>query len=201
MYLQLQGTTSWRVAVDRGNPLIDAALWIRAAEAIEVPPDPFVPGPLDDPPAPEPTATGLGAAWLAWWRDLIGMPPWTFEQPDAPPPELDLDSPDALGLARWPELREVVMRRWPQAGEWHRARGERHRRTEPSPSPVVSIVAAEVERELGRRLRPFRLDLVLLPVRDTTVRQVNEERHLVPERVYDGLRGTRWLTDLLHRVG
>jgi hypothetical protein len=66
---------------------------------------------------------------------------------------------------------------------------------------AVDSVALEVERELGRPLRPFRLDLVLLPVRDTTVRRVSDERYLVPERVFDGLRGARWLTDLLRRIG
>jgi hypothetical protein len=193
------GSTSWQVSVGRGNQIIVFALWLRAAEGIEVPPDPFVPGPLDHEVAAQPTnGSDLGPAWLGWWRDLIGLPVWTFERSDGHPLELDLDSPDPMGLARWPELQAVVRQRWPEAQEW--------RQSGPGPagvvpSPTVSSVAQEVERELGRPLRPFSLDLVLLPVRDTTVRRVSDERYLVPERVFDGLRGARWLTELLRQVG
>jgi hypothetical protein len=193
------GTESWRIAVDRSNLLFDFALWLRAVERIDVPPDPFVAGPLDDEPAAEPTAGAvLSEAWLGWWRDLIGLPPWTFAGAEDPLPHLDLSSPDALGLARWPELQRVVMARWEEGTRWHRTR--RPPQVYPGENNVGDA-AIEVERELGRPLRPFRLDLVLLPVRDTTVRQVTSERYLVPERVFDGLRGARWLTDLLRRIG
>jgi hypothetical protein len=58
-------------------------------------------------------------------------------------------------------------------------------------------VVAGLERELGRKARPFSLDLVLLPVRDEQVRSAGTDRYLVPERVYDGPRWPGLLRDLL----
>ena len=58
-------------------------------------------------------------------------------------------------------------------------------------------VVAELERELGRKARPFSLDFVLLPVRDEQVRPAGTDRYLVPERVYDGLRWPEVLRGLL----
>ena len=50
----------------------------------------------------------------------------------------------------------------------------------------IGRVMAELERELGRKGRPFSLEFVLLPVRDDQVRQIGPERYFVPERLYDG---------------
>jgi hypothetical protein len=48
------------------------------------------------------------------------------------------------------------------------------------------LLVQEVERSLGRPVKPFVLELILLPVRDDEVRRVHETRYLVPEQVYDG---------------
>ena len=58
-------------------------------------------------------------------------------------------------------------------------------------------VVADLERELGRKARPFSLDLVLLPVRDEQVRPAGADRYLVPERVHDGPRWPGLLRGLL----
>ncbi len=58
-------------------------------------------------------------------------------------------------------------------------------------------VVAELERELGRKARPFSLDFVLLPVRDEQVRLAGTGRYLVPERVYDSPRWPEVLRGLL----
>lgn len=55
----------------------------------------------------------------------------------------------------------------------------------------------ELERELGRKARPFSLEFVLLPVRDNQVRPVGPDRFLVPERVYDGPQWPGLLRGLL----
>jgi hypothetical protein len=63
-------------------------------------------------------------------------------------------------------------------------------------------VVAELERELGRKARPFSLDFVLLPIRDEQVRPVGSNRYLVPERVDDGPRWPEVLRGLLiPRIG
>jgi len=56
---------------------------------------------------------------------------------------------------------------------------------------------AELERELGRKARPFSLDFVLLPVRDDQVRPIGPDRYLVPEGVCDGPRWPELLRGLL----
>jgi hypothetical protein len=198
------GTTSWQISVDRCNLLYEFPLWIRAAERIDVPPDPFVPGPLD--PDPVPDATGvdgadLGPAWLGWWRTVIDLPPWTYARSAGPPPLADFSGPDVLGLARWPALQRVASRRWPEALRWHHERSERARPRRLPPSPHVNEAVSAVERELGRPLRPIRVELVVLPVRDGTIRRVGEERYLVPERIFDGRRLSEWLREELRRLG
>lgn len=47
-------------------------------------------------------------------------------------------------------------------------------------------VVARIERDLRRRVTPFSLDFIVLPVRDDEVRLVAACRYLVSERVYDG---------------
>jgi hypothetical protein len=198
------GTTSWQISVDRCSLLYDFPLWIRAAERIEVPPDPFVPGPLDLEPLPEPSAAGaevLGPDWLGWWRTVVDLPQWTYERSDRPPPQMDFSGPDVLGLARWPALQRIAARRWPEALRWHHKRSERDLPPRLPPSPHVGLAAREVERELGRPLRPIRIELVVLPVRDGTIRRVSEERYLVPERIFDGPRLAEWLREELRRLG
>src|SRR5687767_14989648 len=152
------GTTSWQISVDRCDLLYEFPLWIRAAERIDVPPDPFVPGPLDPEPLPDAPDTAepdLGPAWLGWWRTVVDLPRWTYERSSGPPPQLDFSGPDVPGLARWPALQRVASRRWPEALRWHHERSARDRPRRLPPSPHVGLAARDVERELGRPLRPI----------------------------------------------
>ena len=48
--------------------------------------------------------------------------------------------------------------------------GARHNLEAAEDGVVLLTVAKELERELGRKARPFSLDFVLLPVRDEQVR-------------------------------
>jgi hypothetical protein len=198
------GTTSWQISIDRCNLLYEFPLWIRAVERIDVPPDPFVPGPLEVAELPASTVADdadLGPAWLGWWRTVIDLPRWTYEQSAGPPPQLEFSGPDVLGLARWPELQRIARRRWSEALRWHHERRECDLPRRLPPSPHVGDAVREVERELGRPLRPIRIDLVVLPVRDGTIRRVGEERYLVPERIFDGRRLSEWLREELRHLG
>jgi hypothetical protein len=49
----------------------------------------------------------------------------------------------------------------------------------------------------GRRVKPFELDFVLLPVRDDQIRPLRPGRYLVPQRLRDGPRWPRILRELL----
>ena len=191
------GEGSWRISVRTSSPVIDCALWIRAAERIEVPDDPLVPGPLDVDRIPAPTVRAdqaLGEEWLDWWRSLVDAPDSRTRPVADPAPEPAFDTPDPLGLAWCPTLREVVARRWEEANQ---ARQERPRR---EPSPVVGQVVREVEAELGCPARPFGAEFTLLPVRDDVIRWVEDHRYLVPARIYGGPQWTEWLRDLVSRI-
>lgn len=179
------------------------ALWFRAAERIDVPAGGIVPGPAEiDPPPTQSAAhadqTELTAGWLAWWQALAGIPP--LRAPLAmsrPPPELAFVGPAPAGLTGWPVLQRVVATRWREAKDWH----DRRKRAGLAAGPPHDLrtvhAVRDLERELGRRVKPFELDFVLLPVRDDQIRQVRPDRYLVPESLRDGPHWPYLLRDLL----
>ncbi|WP_123557618.1 hypothetical protein [Micromonospora sp. HM5-17] len=199
------GPISWRMGVRRWDQLLDCALWMRAAERIEPPPHRLVPGPLDVAQPPAPTRGGdvpdevLGAEWLGWWLSLVDP----TRQPIRSGADLEpaYDTPDPLGLAPYPALRRIVAQRWPEARDWHAAR-QRAGYERPGPTSAISgTVVYEIERSLGRPLRPFSVEFILLPVRDEVIRRVDAEHYLVPEQVHDSPRWTIWLRNLVSRIG
>jgi len=99
---------------------------------------------------------------------------------------LAFDPPDFPGLAAWPALRRAVVGLWVLAQDWHNARLEAGLEAGLHHDARTGQVVAELERELGRKARPFSLDLVLLPVCDEQIRAAGADRYLVPERIYDG---------------
>jgi hypothetical protein len=187
--VQLAGSQSWQIRVDRWAEAYDLPLWIRAAERI-VAAGPLVPGPLEIDTPPESTtipSAEMAAGWLAWWESVVHAATATLSPAMGfSPPDLSLSPPDFEGLQPWPEFREIVVRRWRQAHDWHNQR-KRAGTAQHLPPPLTdTLVVQHVERSLGRRVKPFVLELILLPVRDDEVRRVHETRYLVPERVYDG---------------
>jgi hypothetical protein len=61
-------------------------------------------------------------------------------------------------------------------------------------------VVRAVEAALGRRARPFRLDLTLLRVRDDRILRPEPDHYLVPERVYAGPGWPGWLRSVVERI-
>jgi hypothetical protein len=191
------GTQSWQIGI-RSDQIIDCALWIRAAERLAVRPDPLVPGPLDldHPPAPISAADDtLAEQWLGWWHSLVAPGRSALAGAALEPAH---GSPDPLGLAPYPALAALVTRRWTQVLEW-----ERGARTPPQipPPSTINEVVRDVQTAAGRPIRPFKLEFVLLPVRDDVIREVTPERYLVPARVYDTPQWSEWLRDLVTRIG
>jgi hypothetical protein len=187
--LQLVGSQSWQIRVDRWAEAYDLPLWVRAAERI-VAAGPLVPGSLEIDPLPEPTtipSEEMAAGWLAWWESVVPSATPTFSPAMGfSPPDLSLSPPGFEGLQPWPRFQEVVVRRWRQAHDWHTERKRAGIAHHLPPTLTNTLVVQHVEMSLGRRVKPFVLELVLLPVRDDEIRQVHETRYLVPERVYDG---------------
>jgi len=201
--LRLNNIESWRISLDPAPYMITYALWIRAAERLQIPPDPLVPGPLDIDRPPPPISTGdeaIAEQWLGWWYSLVA-PHRAARQPANREFEPADGTPDPLGLAPYPVLAAVVTKRWPQAQEWQAARKRQAIVRHSPPSLTMNVVVQDVERKLGRRVRPFSLEFLLLPVRDDVIRKVDDERYLVPEGVYEGPTWTSWLGTLLQRIG
>ncbi|MEU4331957.1 hypothetical protein [Nonomuraea dietziae] len=194
---------SWRISIDRWSWPCDLALWFRAAERIQVGAEGVVPGPLDVEPLPDrrtdsSDAEELAEGWLTWWRSLAGASPWTLPlDPSNPPVELSFAPPAFSGLHDFPALRQAVATRWEEADRWHSARKHAGLASGMYPDTRDGHVVSEVENELGRKARPFSLDLVVLPVRDDEIRPVAPYRYLVPERVYDGSRWPELLRSLV----
>ena len=184
-------------------------MWFRAAERIDVPAGGVVPGPAEIEALPgRSTAPAdeaeLAAGWLAWWQAVAGAPPLQGP-PDLsrPPPELvfmtAFMSPDLPGLAGWPVLQRVAVARWGEAKDWHDRRKRAGLAAGPPHDMRTVHTVRDLERELGRRVKPFDLDFVLLPVRDDQIRQVRPDRYLVPESLRDGSRWPQLLRELLLR--
>jgi hypothetical protein len=174
--------------VDRWAEAYDLPLWVGAAERI-VAAGPLVPGPLEIDPLPQATTipnAEMNAGWLAWWESVVHATSTFSPSMGFSPPDLSFIPPGFEGLQPWPGFREVVVRRWQQAHDWHTTR-KRAGMTEHLPPPLTdTLVVEQVETSLRRRVKPFVLELILLPVRDDEIRRVYETRYLVPERVYDG---------------
>lgn len=205
--MEVAGTRSWRMSEDRWSEAINIALWIRAAERIAVPADGaegVVPGETDIDPLPPPTAPASEAAelatgWRAWWLALVGTPP--LREPLDParlPGELAFAGPpDFGGLAQWPALQRVAIARWRDAAGWNVSRLRAGLAAGLGHDLRANHVVRDLERELGRPVRPFELAIVVVPVRDDQVRPLGPARYLVPERVHDGPGWPRLLRDLM----
>lgn len=201
--MELAGTRSWRISEDRWSEAFDVALWFRAAERIDVPAGGIVPGPAKIDPPPDRSAAHadeaeLAAEWLAWWQALAGAPP--LREPldlSRPPPELVFLGPGPAGLMGWPVLQRAVAARWREAKGWHDQRKRAGLAAGP-PRDLRTVHAVRgLERELSRRVKPFELDFVLLPVRDDQIRQVRTDRYLIPESLRDGPHWPSLLRQLL----
>ena len=201
--MRLNNFDSWRMSLDPAPSMITCALWIRAAERLQIPEDPLVPGPLDIDRPPPPISISdetIAEQWLGWWYSLVA-PRQGRHRLASPGLEPAAETPDPLGLAPYPILAAVVTMRWPQAQEWQSARKHRAIMRQSPPSLNPNLVVRDVERRLGRQVRPFSLEFLLLPVRDNVIRKVDDERYLVPEDVYDSPTWTTWLGVLISRIG
>ena len=172
---------SWRIDVRSGEQPLIWALWLRAAEQIDVPDDDSVPGPLDIDVVPSPTAgTGpdLGRQWLHWWRRLLSV-----SQDDR------RTERDFLVTAGSGELQSIMQRRRPEAEDWRRSA----LLPEPPSREAMFQAIRDVTGVFDQPLPPFAIDITTVPVRDDAVRTIGENRYLVADRL---LSTPAWETHL-----
>jgi hypothetical protein len=202
--MEVAPAPSWRISQDRWSEAFDPPLWFRAAERIDVPAGGVVPGPAEIDPLPDRSTspaddTELAAGWLAWWQALAGALPLRepLEESRLPSALVFTGPPNFAGLADWPVLQRVVAARWHQARDWH----DRRKRAALAAGPQHDLrtvrAVHDLGRELGRPVKPFHLDFVLLPVRDDQIRQMGPNGYLIPERLHDGPRWPQLVRELL----
>lgn len=203
--MKFAGSESWTISVDQWDQKLDLALWIRAAERIDVPAGGLFPGPLDLDPVPGPTVAdgaSLAEGWRFWWTALLDTPK---PRPPFPPEQMEVlrrnSPPDFDVLADFPALQRVVRSRWQEANGWHSARkragfeafmSARQNTNGPGPQGEGTVVQA-VEEELGHKAAPFQLKLIFLPVRDDEIRAVTDHKFLIPDRLHESELYESWL--------
>jgi len=202
--VRFAGTTSWQISVNEWDQHLEWALWVRAAERIEVPAGGVVTGPPDVDPLPAPSAPSgapLAEGWLFWWRALVSRPELSvpFTQDDLAE-RARFDPPGFGVLDAYPDLQRVVAARWEEANSWHSARKRagveafRSTVTGHGPGPgAEGAVVRSVEAEVGHAAAPFRVRIVVVPVLDEEIRSLGGATFLVPERVCGTDAYNRWL--------
>jgi hypothetical protein len=194
----------WRISQDRWSETFDLPLWFRAVERIDVPAGGVIPGPAEIDPLPDPStapADGpeLAAGWRAWWQALTeALPLREPIDPSRLPPEMVFAlPPDFDGLADWPVLQQVAAARCREARDWHARRVKADLAAGHQRDLRTVYTVRDLERELGRAVKPFKLDFLVLPVRDDQVRQIGPDRYLIPMSLRDGPRWPHLLRALL----
>ncbi|MCI2239834.1 hypothetical protein MN205_15250 [Kineococcus sp. TRM81007] len=158
----MRGVGRWGVRPVMPQALL-LALHLRDAAGLHPPTSPAVPDlpPLDPPVRPAATLPGAeeaGRQWARWWAGAF---------PGGPESLTSLLPPTFPGLRGMPELRGVAELGIDEAVAWtERARHLERRVLADVPVALFeTTLLTRVERELGRRLRSFTLDVVVLPVR------------------------------------
>jgi hypothetical protein len=205
--VKVSGLDSWEIRVSEWDWELEVALWVRAAERIDVPVGGIVTAGLELDVVPE--ASGVASAalaegWLHLWNAILFRPQLTQQNVRAEmarflSPEFDV-------LADFPDFRRVYAARYPEANAWHtaRKRGGREARRDPAsaeaPRGIEAEVVRAVEAEIGRTPAPFRLHVVVLPVAEDVVRPTGDGTYLVPERVRRSDGYEAWLAGVVRAL-
>jgi hypothetical protein len=218
--MQLAGTTSWRMATDEPQSLL-IALYVRDTSGLRPQVDPDIP--LVEPAVPfgekRAQVDSLASAqWADWWQLLLdggGFWPDHKSPPDMSrlrhDPELQRIfywpsrhlPPDFVGLSGTPELQAPVRRHYEAARVWSEAR--KHE--------FVALTAARqrvslewevvqtIERGLGRKARPFELDIRVLPVEAVQAWRLSPKRALVSRALFrDRAAYGKWLRPIIEEL-
>lgn len=162
--MQLAGQESWQVAHGSTLPS-DMGLYVRDALALPVDTSPAVPS--LDPPVPTTALDGVdrdvvAREWSGWWTDILR---WCRTDSGGEDPRERLRSlpvaDTSPALAARPALRAVVGALTEPAARYWSA----NRRPMVLPSMFVNEVVRDLERELGRPVKPFHLVITEVRVR------------------------------------
>lgn len=105
--------------------------------------------------------------WEAWWAGLTVSPPGT--EPGGP---AGYARDEYTALNRWPRLRDTVLGALPNADRWHQTR-KSTALNDWQPDLLLLETVKAVEASLGQKLSPFRIDILLSPIRTTEICEVS----------------------------
>lgn len=207
------GRTSWRIGIDEPQPLV-IGLFVRDVAGLTsrhawLPP--AVPA--------TPRANGKGPEdaarqWDLWW-DRALLFDWTMDgQSQEQLGALWWTPPDFDSLQSAPALQEVVARHFSDAVAWSRDRKREHVELmigTPDPRPfhrgrsgrglVETKLVADLERNLGRRARPFQLRITEIPVAGKELWQLDPHHVLLTaELLSDSDEYRRRITPVLQAL-
>lgn len=215
--MQVAGTTSWRIAIDEPQSLL-LALYVRDASGLRPEVDPDIPAlepavPFGEKASHAPTVAS--AQWTDWWQLLLeGGGFWPEHKNPSDLARLTDDPaiqrlfywpsqhmpPDFAGLSRAPELQAFVRKHHKVARVWSEAR--KHEFLELSSARqrvfLESEIVRTIERRLGRTVRPFALDIRVLPVASVQAWRLSTGRALVSRALFmDRVAYREWLEPMI----
>lgn len=218
--MQLAGTKSWRIGTDEPQSLL-TALYVRDASGLRAQIDPEIP-PLQ--PAVQvdeeqsPAASADSKQWAEWWLELLeggGFWPESKDPSDMKAITHDPDiqrlfywpsrhlPPEFAGLSDRPELRALVRRHHEAGGRWSAARKHEFVAVSRARQRVSleSDIVRSVERGLGRRARPFELDVRVLPVASSKAWRLSFGRAIVTLTLFrDRASYAQWLRPIIEEL-
>jgi hypothetical protein len=222
--MQLAGTTTWKISTDEPQSLL-MALYVRDASGLGPQIDPDIP-PLE--PAvlvgdkPSPVDSLASGQWADWWQQLLDgggfwpehknpRNPSDFAALVADDPEIQKLfywpsrhlPPDFMGLSGTPGLQALVRRHHEAARVWSEARKHEFVALSSARQRVLleSAIVRTVERGLGRRARPFELDIRILPVAAVHAWRLSPRRALVTRALFrDRATYREWLNPVIEEL-
>jgi hypothetical protein len=218
--MQLAGTTSWKMGTDEPQSLL-MALYVRDAAGLRPRIDPDLP-PLEPAVPFDHEQAHLAAIasdqWADWWRQLLeggGFWPDHKSPPDMSrvrdDPELQRIfywpsrylPPDFVGLSGAPELQSLVRRHYEAARVWSEARKHEFVALTVARQRVSlewEVVQA-IERGVGRKARPFELDMRVLPFEAVQAWRLSPKRALVSRALFrDRAAYREWLRPIIEEL-
>src|SRR6202521_3483632 len=218
--MQLAGTTSWRMATDEPQSLL-MALYVRDASGLRPQVDPDIPAlelgvPFRE--KPSPVDRVASAQWGDWWQQLLDGGGFWPDHKSAPDmsrlrddPELQRIfywpsrylPPDFVGLSGTPELQALLRQHYEAARVWSEARKHEYVALSVTRQRVSleSEVVQTVERSLGRKARPFELDIRVLPVAAVQAWRLSRGRALVTRALFrDRAAYHEWLRPIIEEL-
>jgi|GEM_PF-665131 len=218
--MQLAGTTSWKVGTEEEQILL-MALYVRDASGLRPQVDPDIPAleptvPIDE--HPSPLDSIASAQWAQWWQHLLDGGGFWPEHKNASDlsrlthdPELQrlfywpsrYLASNYAGLSSTPELQALVRRQHEAARAWSEARKYEFVALSSARQRVLleSEIVRAVERGLGRRARPFELDIRVVPVAAVQAWRLSSRRALVTRALFgDRAAYIEWLRPIIEEL-